>query len=53
MKSKSTPNKANKYDQDLYFKQQEHRDKEKRRLTASLYNKNRPLPKTRRGQRGK
>jgi hypothetical protein len=47
MKQKRTANKAEKYDEDAYFKQHTHKDKERKNLVASLY-KDRPLPKTRR-----
>lgn len=44
MKKKPTPNKAEKFEEEQYFKQKEHKDKKKRELTASLYKKT--LPKT-------
>lgn len=47
MKKKPTPNKAEKYEEELYLKQQEHKDKERRELVSDLY-KDKRLPKSRR-----
>lgn len=47
MKKKPTPNKAEKHDEQAYFTQKEHKDKEKRELRSSLY-KGKRLPKSRR-----
>lgn len=46
MKSKLPANKAEKYQEELFFKQQDHKDKERRGRVASLY-KDHPLPKSR------
>ncbi|HEY4832029.1 MAG TPA: hypothetical protein VIH61_05655 [Waddliaceae bacterium] len=46
MKQKQTANKAEKYEEDIYFKQQIHKDKERKNNIANLY-KDRPLPKSR------
>jgi hypothetical protein len=46
MKKKPTPNKAEKHAEQDYFTQKEHKDKEKRKLTASLYKEKR-IPKSR------
>jgi hypothetical protein len=46
MKQKLPANKAEKYDEELYFKQQIHKDKERKERIADLY-KDHPLPKTR------
>lgn len=46
MKQKPTANKAEKYNEEAYLKQQDHKDKEKRHLVDDLY-KNRTLPTSR------
>lgn len=46
MKQKRTANKAEKFEEELYFKQQNHKDKERKQKVADSY-KERPLPKTR------
>jgi hypothetical protein len=46
MKPKLPANKAEKFDQELYLKQQDHKDTEKRKRVASLY-KDHSLPKSR------
>lgn len=50
MKKKPTPNKSEKYEEELYLTQKEHKDKEKRKLTSSLYKEGR-LPKSRKRPR--
>lgn len=39
MRKKPTSNKAEKHDEEMYLKQQEHKDKEKRERTSELYKK--------------
>lgn len=47
MKQKPTQNKKQKFEEETYLKQQDHKDKERKKLTSSIY-KNRRLPKSRR-----
>jgi hypothetical protein len=46
MKQKQIGNKAEKYDQEIYLKQQTHKDKERKNRIADLY-KGAHLPKSR------
>ncbi len=46
MKKRPTPNKSEKYEEQQYFSQGEHKDKERREITSSLY-KDQHLPKSR------
>jgi hypothetical protein len=46
MKQKPTGNKAEKFEQEIYLKQQTHKDKERKNRIADLY-KNASLPKSR------
>lgn len=46
MKQKPTRNKSEKFEEESYFKQQDHKDKERKGKVDALY-KGRSLPKTR------
>jgi len=46
MKQKPTGNKAEKFEQEIYLKQQAHKDKERKNRIADLY-KDTSLPKSR------